>query len=392
MRKKTPLTLSPIAAADTPIYQLVGVFQRNLFFPDPSPLYALAGALVANYYIGHPVWLMLLGPPSCGKSILLNSLLSLPGMFNASEINGTPALLSGVKRREVSKDSKGGLLNEIGSHGGLVIEEFTSILSQDGDTLRKLLSAFRSIYYGRWSRNIGTEGGRKIEWTGKVAMFGGCTNVLERYTAVAAEMGERWIYYRFADTPGWAESNKILTHNSDPQEIRKNLCNGMLDFVGGLELSWNSKNEYRPLKRWEIERLIAISQFSARCRSAVPRDTRTLEILDSATPEAPMRLANTLAQLYLALEVCGLDTNESWRTIRKIGLDCIPLIRLQTLKAVTEGKQNFADIAMYARSSTGAVKRALEDLTIHQVLETTGSGFKLMDWASEIWQTAGFGE
>lgn len=392
MRKKTPLTLSPIAAQETPIYQLAAVFQRNLFFPDPSALYVLAGALVANFYIGHPVWLMLLGPPSSGKSILLNSLLTIPNMHDVGEISGTAALLSGVKRKDVHTSSKGGLLNEIGTHGGLVIEEFTSILSMNQDKAREVLAAFRRAYYGRYSREIGTEGGRQLTWTGKLAFFAGCTNVLERYTTIAAEMGERWIYYRFPETVGWAESNKILTQNEDPAVVHENLCNGMLDFVSALELTWNSKSEYRKLKRWEIERLIVISQFSSKARSAVPRDPRTFEILDSATPEAPMRLVNTLAQLYLALEVAGLDGNESWRTIRKVAMDCVPYIRMQTLKAIHAGKTGYGEIATHVRTSPGAAKRAIEDLVIHGLLESRGVGFAFADFTELCWSSAGFDE
>jgi len=390
--RKTPLTLSPIAAAETPIYQLASVFQRDLFFPDPAPLYALAGALVANLHQGHPVWLMLLGSPSCGKSLLLNSLLSINGIHDASEINGTPALLSGVKRRDIAGDSKGGLLNDIGTHGGLVIEEFTSVLSMSQEKLQTLLAALRSIYYGRWSRNIGTEGGRKITWEGKLALFGGCTNVLDRYTQVSADMGERWIYYRFPETTGWAESNKILSRITDPSKIKQELCSGMLDFLSNLELDWNQNPEFRKLKRWEIDRLISVSQFSARARSSVPRDPRTLEILDAAIPEAPMRLANTLGQLYLGLEVAGLDSNESWRTIRKTALDCVPFLRVQVISAIQAGYKTVADIADKARTSPGAARRGIEDLCLHGVVEARPGvqGYRLTSWTDQVWGDAGF--
>ena len=390
MPRKSPITLSPIAQAETPIYKLARVFQNNLFFPDPSPLYALAGSLVANYHVGHPVWLMLIGSPSCGKSVLLNSLSTLPGVVCAAEINGTAALLSGVRRKDVSTDSKGGLLHELGPHGALVIEEFTSILSQDSDSLRKLLAAFRSIYYGSWSRTIGTEGGRKLEWRGKVAMFAACTQVLERYAAVSAEMGERWIYYRFPETRGWAESRRNLERNFNPAEVHENLCNGMLDFIDTLGLQWGSKVENRRLLDWEVERLVVIAQFAARARSAVPRDARTFEILDSATPEPPMRLANTLAQLYLGMESSGLELVESWRIVRKVALDCVPFLRAQVLRAIREGAKTFTDIAKYCRTSPGAAKRAVEDLVIHRLLETKGAELGYTETTQRIWTDAGF--
>jgi hypothetical protein len=36
-----------------------------------------------------------------------------------------------------------------------------------------LLAALREIYDGAWTRHLGTDGGRKISWSGKLAFLGG---------------------------------------------------------------------------------------------------------------------------------------------------------------------------------------------------------------------------
>src|SRR5262249_46665732 len=66
--------LAPMAAllADT-----IDTFRRHLHLPDPRPLLVLLGALAANHLEGDPVWLLLVGPPSGGKTRLLESLFPL---------------------------------------------------------------------------------------------------------------------------------------------------------------------------------------------------------------------------------------------------------------------------------------------------------------------------
>jgi hypothetical protein len=49
------------------IAQTLDVFQRWLIRPDPTPIYAILGAIAANLLPGDPVWLALIAPPSSAK-------------------------------------------------------------------------------------------------------------------------------------------------------------------------------------------------------------------------------------------------------------------------------------------------------------------------------------
>ena len=52
-----------------------------------------------------------------------------------------------------------------------------------------------------------------------------------------------------------------------------------------------------------------------------PATTRR-DILYLPEPEAPTRLAKQLAQLAAAMLAIGVDEQETWRLIRKVGWDC----------------------------------------------------------------------
>src|SRR5262245_4083348 len=72
-----PLDVIPNSA---PIDEVIEVFERWLILKDPTPLYAVFGAIAANRLEGDPVWLGLIAPPSSAKTEILNSLSGLPNV------------------------------------------------------------------------------------------------------------------------------------------------------------------------------------------------------------------------------------------------------------------------------------------------------------------------
>src|SRR5206468_10944077 len=85
----------PRAAALAP---LTKAFQARLHLPDLGALHATLGAVAANRMRGDPVWLLLVGPPSSGKTELIGSLAKLPGVHWAALLTEA-ALLSGTSTK-----------------------------------------------------------------------------------------------------------------------------------------------------------------------------------------------------------------------------------------------------------------------------------------------------
>src|ERR1700751_3768893 len=94
----------------------VGVFRRWLHLPDAAALLAVLGAVAANRLDGDPVWLLLVGSPSSGKSEILQAVGSLPDVYPTASLT-EGGLLSGTPKREKAKDASGGLLRTIGHAG-----------------------------------------------------------------------------------------------------------------------------------------------------------------------------------------------------------------------------------------------------------------------------------
>jgi hypothetical protein len=128
------VTTTAVAIADTNsaitprLERLLQTYRRWLHLPDPDVILATFGAIAANHQPGDPTWLALVGPPGSGKTEALQPTVALEHVHAVSTLTKA-SLLSGTAKKEQAKDSKGGLLNEIGEFGIIVIKDFTSILS-----------------------------------------------------------------------------------------------------------------------------------------------------------------------------------------------------------------------------------------------------------------------
>ena len=117
--------LDPIA---TYLSVVVAEFRRWMHMPDLVPLLAVLACVAANIMTGDPVWLMLVGPPSSGKTQILNAISTLARMHSASVLS-EQALLSGTPVRDHGAGASGGLLRQIGTFGFILLKDFTSLLS-----------------------------------------------------------------------------------------------------------------------------------------------------------------------------------------------------------------------------------------------------------------------
>lgn len=390
MRRKASFSRSPLAQSSTPIYALASQFQDFLHLPDPSPLYVVMGTIAANMMQGPPVWLMLIGESSCGKTELLMTLKDIPGVHITSKIKGEQALLSGSKHKEWAKGAKGGLLREIGERGALVFKDFTTILSMQKDVLAEMLAAFREIYDGEWSREIGGEGGQKLKWQGHIGFLTGVTPAVDRSHAMVSEMGERFIFFRYPPSDGWAEAFAALGREN-MGKMSADMRQLVKGFFDGFGLDWKKSTPLRHLTHSEKDGLIAMGQLAGRSRGLVLRDSYSKEIIDIPSAERPTRITLELGMLYRSMEFIGVEGGvggEAWKIIQKIALDSMPMVRSTALRcAIANPNRGYTTsqgvVATVGRFSDGTAKRAFEELQALQVMHNDG-GWGLTDTAVEM--------
>lgn len=334
--------------------------RRLLHLPDPIPTQVLLAATLANRMReGDPVWLVLVGGSSRGKTELLEALSSLEYTRPISSFTEA-ALLSGTPKKERTKNASGGLLRELPEHGGILIyKDFGAILAMQRDKRATALQALRDIYDGRYTRDVGTGGGEHLEWTGKVGLLAGATGELDRHHAVLSALGERWLTLRLGDASE-REMALASVRRFNKGEIRRKLADVVVNHLGTI-----AQPELRPLDEKHEELLAALSVLTVRARSPVLRDsygTREIELVPQG--EGPGRFVGQLHKLLVALtDGLGLSEGEAEAILVRVAFDSIPSPRRETLELVAE--QNGSSI----ETTTASLRLSLPRTTAERELQ-----------------------
>lgn len=363
------------------IDQTVDVFRKWLHMDDADSLLATLGAVAANNLDGDPVWLLLVGPPGGGKSELLNSLADLPYTRSAGTITEA-ALLSGTPTKDVATSAKGGLLRDIGDFGIIIAKDFGSLLSMNRDGRAQVLAALREIYDGKWTRLVGTDGGRSLHWEGKVGFIGGVTPTIDRHHAVMGAMGERFMLYRLPDVDANLQARRALSHAGKEKRMRTEISEAVNNLLT------TQRTHVQDLDNNETDHLIALTTLVVRARSSVERDNYTREIELVPGSEAPTRLAVALSLLRGGLEAIGLPKADAWRVLTKVGLDSIPALRADILRTLHDAGSQLSTnvVAGEVRHPATTTRRACEDLVAHGLVECHRQG----DGQAHMWELTTF--
>jgi hypothetical protein len=375
--KSAPATLSEVVAR----------YRKWMFVKDDGLIKVSLATFAANLCDGDPVWLMIVGGSSSGKTETISPLSALP----YGRLVGTlteSSFLSGSPKRDTAKDASGGLLREVGSFGVLLFKDFTSILSIHHDKRISVLAALREIYDGAWTRDIGTDGGRKLEWRGKMGIIACCTDAIESAHAVSGAMGERFMRYRLRhdDDDQRAMTRQALRRVGRDSQMRGELEEAVTGFFGTLEI----ESAPEPLTEPEEDRLIAMAMLTAKARSVVDRDAKTRDIELTHDAEIPVRLAAMLRRVLHGLLVIGVPSGEAWAIVQKVALDSIPKLRAEIIRLVAHeievpsGEPLTANrIQKALKTSSQSARRALEELRAHSILDEEDAhlnGNRVGDW------------
>lgn len=354
--------------------ECVATFREWLHFPDPGALHVVLAAIVANRNDDDPVWPLIVGSPGSGKTEIIGSISSQPDVYPAATLTEA-SLLSGTSVKERAANAKGGLLRQIGDFGIIVCKDFGSVLSMNRDGRATVLAALREVYDGEWTRHVGTSGGQTLAWKGKVGLIAGCTPTIDSHTAVMGSMGERFVLYRVVTNEGddLEQARRALSRSGD-RAMRKALSDAVAPVLAaGMETVVDALPD-DVTREW----LVQLSTFAVRCRSAVERDTyntRAIELVPGA--EMPARLALVLWRMLRAMRAIGVSEEEARTLTIKLALDSMSALRRSTLEAViAKGADGAATrgIGLDIGYPTTTVKRALEDLAAHGVLERANEG------------------
>ena len=339
---------------------------------DPGlPCVCLAAA-VSSFLDGDPFWAMPIGPPSSGRTQMLKVVdpiakrhvdqVTVAGLLHWDRVHPkAPAVPRGV-------------LVDVGSGGLVTISDFSTVLEGGGREAREALFAvLRTIYDGRWTRDIQGGGGKSLHWEGRVTFLACCTSAIDNFSSFITALGARFTYYRLSPRPVTTKRAIMrkarsgatsAVHLKTAQEMAVELVGYALPVL----------DTGRPLSAEAELHVEDAAILGALARAGVPRDYRR-EIDGVPEAEEPTRLAQQLRMMTRCLVAIGLSEREAVALASKAALDSMPLLRRRVLETMVRGgPRTAAVVAKSLNCDHKTVMRAMEDLWALGLLDHGAEG------------------
>jgi hypothetical protein len=352
-------TPKPLPAA-CDLNELHAVFRKWLGAEyDLDVIDVIVAVAAAEQLGGDPAWLLVVSGPGAAKTESVQALAGC-GAHVTSTIQSEGALLSASSKKSHVKGATGGLLRKIGDRGILVIKDVTSILSADRNVRAAVLAALREVHDGRWERNVGSDGGQTLTWTGRLAVVGAVTSAWDQAHGVVATMGDRFVLIRAdSDTNAvrLAAGMQALKNLGKEIEMRRELAAA----VGGVVASVSEANVV--VTPEEYEQLLAAANIVTKSRTAAARDYQG-EIIDADAAEMPTRFAKQLMQIMRGAMAVGMARVRAMALAIRCARDSIPPLRsLILLDVASNPDTRPGDTRRRINKPWRTTKREMEALT-----------------------------
>ncbi len=378
--------------------------KRHFHFPDLAALELVLCSVVSHYCSPtDPVWLFVQGRSRSGKSVVaINPLVGLPLTHEVGDI--TPkTLISGFNKIVENKDGSksrinSSLLYQIGKSGILLFKDFTTIMSKRPDQRAEIISQFRELHDGRWSKASGMT--KTETWQGKVTIIAATTPAIERDWLLYRDLGERFLTVRWEARAENDHQSTLAAMNQEGDEPA--IANKTRDLIHKvIDQPSLTNGPLPPIPLGMQERLSAFAKITSLARARVIRDSfAPRPIIDVPEPEVPTGIAKGLAALVRARPRLhrrpGGVTVEDLDLVSKIALDSIPTSRARLLSGLpAEGDRELSEIARItgiAKSSCDWHLDELAALGVTQKITTIADNicWGFTDDFRQLWHKAAF--
>ena len=328
-----------------------------------SVCFALAVA-ASNHADGQPLWGMLVGAPSGGKTTAID-LVSYAASANLDSVTA-PGLLSWHKANQHVAPTPTGALVRLGERGLILIADFSTVLSGSRDRRDDLFAMMRRVFDGKIQRDLGNED-KALTWEGRVTFLAACTSQIDNFSAHTDALGPRWVNYRLPPRVG--APRKAVTRRAVKRSEDQNRTADEVTAMEGAAVVVGLAGFRARQEHLNDEHIISAVEDAAQVtcwgRASVPRDSGgRREICGIPEVEETPRVAQQLHMLVTHLIHIGLSDEEAINLMSKVAVDSMPAIRAKVLGALsaTTGQFTSASIAKSLRTDWKVVNRAVEDL------------------------------
>ena len=349
-----------------------------LLLPNGDALRLMLASIVALDLQADPIWLMVIAPPSSAKTEILQMLKLMRRVHPISTL--TPrTFASGAVAAKGAVSPSLLLRLDDGGQDVLAVKDFTSILTMGFESREEILGQLREVFDGSFHKEFGT--GASVEWEGKLCVLACVTPIIDMHYAVYQVLGERFLQYRLPRVDDLLQAKKAMENVGTEKVKRAELSTMVKDFMNSLPHGGSIKSVR--MSGELMDRVQRLATFAVRARSGVIRD-RFREIDYVPEPEAPARFTKQVTSLLHGLAIMERReevTEEDYRLVHKVALDCITPQRLFVLKEMHKARYlNLGDLAEMARLPRHTIRRAVQDLAALGFLsptDDTGEGWCL---------------
>jgi len=345
------------------IKKIVDAYSEVFHIKDTSIIPLICAITIGTKVKGDPVWLMIVGASSGGKSELINIVSKVPFVHQVSNLTEN-TFLSGMGP---SKGKEPSLLHKIGTVGMITMKDYTSILSMRSDKKDVIIAQMREIYDGFITKKTGNN--NDSSWKGKLNFIGGVTDEIYLAEESTAGMGRRAIFYSLpeADDDERIGMSKASRKNLfDIKEKREHIATITAEYIKETIENW--PKEMPEISDELADEIMELANFVTIVRTPTKRDYRGVMRL-AIRPEAPTRMIQQLFMIAAILEIMdGKHMDYHKKILYKISMDSIPtqkrlaLRQLATFKTVTK-----KGVAVNLGYPTETVTEWIEDLNVMKV-------------------------
>jgi hypothetical protein len=350
-----------------PLFRLAGThktFARWLGDSyDTDIVDAVLAAAAVERLDGDPLWILVVSGSGAAKTETVQALDGV-GATITSTLTSDAALLSGTPRKDCAKTATGGLLRKMGDRGVLVIKDVTSILSMDRNMRGKVLAALREVYDGRWYREVGTDGGRTIEWQGRITVIGAVTTAWDTAHAVIATMGDRFVLIRPDSTTGRIDAGlRAIANTGSETVMRAELADAAAKVIAAMDSTAITLTDD------ETDKLLVAADLVTLVRTGVEHDYRG-DVVSAHAPEMPTRFAKQLVQIVRGGVAVGMSREQAMRLAIRCARDSMPPLRLQIIDDLAKNPHSTAtEVRKRIDKPRATVDRQLQALHYLGVLQ-----------------------
>lgn len=334
---------------------------------DEGIIKLIAGFVLSNrkYLNDPPIWLIVLGGSSAGKTIMLQ-LISKCGRW----VVPVDTLSSNTFLSAAKLDKSSSLLDEA-RNGVLVFKDFTTITSMQEDGLREIMGQMRAIYDGEFTKRVGN--GNSQTWTGKVGILGAGTIDVQRKMRQYSKNGERFLNYipdvadaREIGYRAMANQKNIRTKESELATIFGRFITERL-----ADESWMLPDSAS--EEFEKE-MVDIAEFCTLARSPVEMNFKNPCIVNFVGDrEIPGRMAMMLKSLGIGIMMACEEkklTPAIAKILYKVALDSIPAERKLVLVMLAKYRSaSTRNIAIRMNLTTDTVRAWLNQVNALKMID-----------------------